>query len=279
MKLAQTPFVSLLFLLLVAPLGAAGWERSGVWNDNRAEVAVYDAERVVEGKIRKYQNQLIVTREDLRDDTLVKADDPKKQKTIRTFKLNLIDKFEADNYPYAFLTSVFVEAEDLRKVVKMTIGSQEWVGNIFKIYRGGELTWHSYKDGEATQTVRLELGENDYFEDQLVLALRGLPFKKDTSMKMRVWDSLANNQGVAPSVQDVVLTVADEETLRGRFGSLPTWKVVLQYPNGVDTYWFEKASPNVLVKMETRDGRKRLLYARARWSYWDKRLPKPNVLK
>jgi hypothetical protein len=34
-----------------------------------------------------------------------------------------------------------------------------------------------------------------------------------------------------------------------------------------------------LTKMETADGRKRLLYGRARWSYWDRRLPPPNVLK
>lgn len=279
MKISSAVLVLLTSSCLVAPVGAAGWGRDSLWNDNRAEVAIYDAERVVDGKTRKYQNQLIVTREDLREDTLVKANDPKKQKVMRAFKLNQVDKFDTDNYPQNYLTSVFVAADDLRHVLKITVGAQEWVGNVFKVYRDGNLTWYSYKDGEADQSARLELGENDYFEDQLVLALRGLAFKNDVSMKIRVWNSLATNEGVVPAVEDVVLTISEGEKVRGRFGSLPTWKVVLQYPNGSDTYWFEKASPNILVKMETRDGRKRLLYGRARWSYWDKRLPKPNVLK
>lgn len=272
----------LAFGLFVAPtalLWASSWGKNSLWNDGRAEVAVYDAERVVYGKPRKFQEQLVIVKEDLREDTWVKADDPKKQKTNRVFKINQIQKFDTENYPYSYLTSVFVEEGDVQKVVKLTVGAQEWCGNTFKMYRPGALEWHSYFDGESDQRVVLDMGENDFFEEQLVLSLRSLPFKKGWENKIRVLGFLSTNRGVAPALHDVIIKVEDEDLIRSHAGSLPSWRVVLQYPDGKDTYWFEKAAPNILTKMETRDGRKRLLYGRARWSYWDRRLPKPNILK
>ena len=285
MRTTEKLFVLLALALTASPVWAGAWAKNSLWNDGRAEVAVYDAQREVYGKIRKFQEQLIIVKEDLRADTLVKADDLKKQKTIRVFKLNQMQKFETENYPYSYMTSVFVKEDDLRHVVKISVGSQEWCGNTFKLYRSesgsdkGTLISNSYFDGEADQTLSLDLGPDGYFEEQLPLSLRELPFKKGYETKMKVWSSLTTNHGIAPEPHDVVLKIEDEETIHGHVGALPSWKVVLKYPNGSDIYWFEKAAPHVLTKMETRDGRKRLLYGRARWSYWDRRLPKPNILK
>jgi hypothetical protein len=99
------------------------------------------------------------------------------------------------------------------------------------------------------------------------------------SQKVRIWDSLGTNHGLVPTVKEAVITVTGEELIRSHAGSLPSWKVTVQRGSEVDAYWFEKAYPHVLTKMETMDGRKRLLYGRARWSYWDRRLPPPNILK
>lgn len=277
-----------LFLTVTIFLGSlafgGNWGKNSLWDDGRAEVAVYDAERVVYGTPRNFKEHLITVKEDFRSDTLVKADDPKKQKTWRVFKLNQVQKFETQNYPYGYLTSVFVREDPVQQVVKITVGAQEWCGNTFKSYKGspdgseGTLTWNSYFDGEADQSTELALGKDDYFEDQLPLSLRALPFKEGFEKKIRVWDFLTTNRGVSPMVNEVLLTVKGQELMRCHAGSLLCWVVTLKKAAGTDTYWFEVKEPNILVKMETSDGRKRLLYGRARWSYWDRRLPRPNIL-
>jgi hypothetical protein len=279
-------FIGLCVVLFLAlPLQAATWSRNKIWDDGRAEVAVYESQRFVYGKPRMFKEQLIVVKEDFRKDTLVKADDPKKQDTLRVFKLNQSQKLETENYPYSYLTSVFMAGDDLQKVVKLTVGSQEWCGNTFKVYKSavnnlqGELTWHSYFDGEADQTVTVNLEKDDYFDDQLPLVLRTLPFKPGFQKKIRLWDNLTTSHASPLNVVEATLTVEDGGEVRCRAGTLPSWKVTVQKPAGVDTYWFEKKEPNILTKMEAQDGRTRLLYGRARWSYWDRRLPAPNVLK
>jgi len=271
-------------VLVPAVLQAGNWGKNSLWNDGRAEVAVYNSERIVYGKPRAFTEHLITVKEDLREDTLVKADDLKKQKTIPVLKLNQVEKFDTENYPYSYLTSVFVKEAAVEQVVKLTVGSQEWCGNTFKIYKGnadgtgGTLSWNSYFDGEADQTMDMTLQKEDYLEDQLPLSLRALPFKDGFEKKIRVWDLLTTSHGLAPLVTEANLKVQGEEPIHCHAGSLACWIVRVQKAGKTDTYWFEKKEPNILVKMETSDGRKRLLYGRARWSYWDRRIPRPNIL-
>lgn len=270
---------------LAAPAaGAGGWGGSRLWNDGRAEVAVYDSERIVYGTKRVFREHLLTVREELRLDTLVKADQPKGQPTVSVLKLNQVQQFDTDNYPYRYLTSVFVRQDDVARLMKMTVGSQEWCGNTFKILTAsgaGQAMFEafSYFDGEAHARAELPVGENDYFEDQLPLSFRALPFKPGYSASIRLWNWQTTNRGDVPTAIEATVEVTAEEVIRTRAGSIPSWKVTVARPDGLDVYWFEKAFPNILVKMEMMDGRKRLLHGRARWSYWDRRLPEPAVLR
>lgn len=280
------PFsVFLIVLFCGGPVWASSWGKNNLWDDGRAEVAVYDAERIVYDAPRQFKEQLITVKEDLRADTLVKADEPKKQKVIRAFKLNQIQKFDTENYPYSYLTSVFVKEAPLSSVLKMTVGSQEWCGNTFKIFKqtgdgkSGSLTWYSYFDGEADGAYELQMAADDYFEDQLPLSLRELPFAPGYTKKIRLMETITTNHWKMSVPAEGVLKVVGEEVVRCYAGSIPAWQVAIERKaGGVDYYWFEKAYPHILVRMETQDGRKRLLRARTRWSYWDRRLPKPNIL-
>jgi len=271
--------------IMASPLGAGRWGKNRLWKDGRAEVAVYDSERVVNGQPRKFREQLIVIKEDFRVDTFVKADKPKKKETIKIFKLNVIQKFDTENYPYSYLTSVFVKDSPLDEVLKITVGSQEWLGNIFKIYKKkldgntGVLESHSYSDGKGDETETITLSANDYFEDQLPLSLRGLDFDGGGARPVRIWSSLTENRSERFTVQKATIQVKGEELVRCHAGSLPSWKVVINKESGEDIYWFSKKYPHILTKMVTHDGRSRFLYARSRWKYWDKRFPMPNVLK
>lgn len=153
---------ALLTMTALPPANAGNWGKNSLWNDGRAEVIVYDSERIVyEGK-RNFQEQLITVAEDLDEETLVKSDNPKKSKTIPVFKLNIIQKFETENYPYSYMVSMFVDKKNVRQVVKLTMSAQEWNGNTVKIYKktgplAGRLEWYSYFDGEADGAVDIQL--------------------------------------------------------------------------------------------------------------------------
>jgi len=275
------------FILLTSSgrLLAGPWGRGGPWGDKRAEVAVYDSERIVDDKPRKFQEQITIIKEDLNLDTSSKSDNSKKEKPIRVFRMNNIQNFDSQNYPTGFLTTVYMKEDSLKQIVKCVTSVQDWTGASFKTLQvstdgtRGALWWNSKSDGELENAVPLEIGKTDYFEDQLAFALREIPFKDGFETKIRVWGTFLDHRGTIPSVQVVNLRVESQDTVPCRAGSFPCWKVILKGDSGTDTFWFEKAEPHLLVKSESHDGHKRLLYARARWSYWDKRLPKPNILK
>jgi hypothetical protein len=282
------PFYRMGLCLAAAGVAATAQASSfkKLWNDGRAEVAFYDSEFVVDGKPRAFREQLITTKEQLRTDTLGRADNPKQQRVVDVFELDQVQRVDLENYPRNTLTSVFVQADDLQHLVKMSVSVQDWTGNAFKMLKtspaGDEATVLTYANqaGESDQSTELTLGQNAYIDDQLPLSLRDLPFKDGLEQNIKYWISLSSktNAGLYPMAAAAVLSVSGPEEVRSHAGALPCWLVTLKKAGGDDKYWFEKAEPHLLVKMQTADGRRRLLYGRARWSYWDKRIPRPNIL-
>ncbi|MDP6776950.1 MAG: hypothetical protein QGI83_09305, partial [Candidatus Latescibacteria bacterium] len=168
-----------LFLVSQAEAGDATWGSQKVWDDGLAEVAVYDATRTVYGKTRSFETVVITVKEDLNAAFHVKADPPYDDKQlIPAFKMNIVSKIQTENYPYRYLTSVFVSRSDVSRLIKMTVGSQEWCGNTFKLLKtwGGRpaLEYHSYWDGQGDGSFPLEWDASTLAEDQLVLSLRSL---------------------------------------------------------------------------------------------------------
>jgi len=257
----KRPALLLLVALSVAPYARADWD-GRVWNDKRAEVAVYDAEVLSDGKPRTFRETLLINREDAGKN--------------KVFKLNTVRQVEGANYPTSTVTTVIVDADNPERLLKIVMGAQDWGGNVFKTFAGGQLAWNA-PDGEKTVTLDVQPG--DLFEDALPLSLRGITFKEGLQSKARLWESLANNQSVEPRAVPIVISIVGEEAVNCRAGSLPSWKVAVEREGGAtDFYWFEKKDPRLLVKMQRADASKRLLVGRARWSHWDKRLPRPNVL-
>ncbi len=280
MKRALTLFV---LTALFAPAVRASWGDARLWDDGRAEVGFYDSERVDGDKARSFREQIIISQEDVRVDTLVKADNKKAQKTLRAFKMSQVVRYDTDNYPVTLLTTTFSPEDNPERPLKISVGAQDWDGNTFKMLTVREsekatLAWNSHFDGEADTSVELLIEPKDVFEDQLPLALRAMPLKEGFHTEFRLWATLTSNHGLEPTVSTAVVNVEGEELVRCHAGSLPSWKVTVARPTGTDTYWFEKAAPRILTRMETSDGRKRLLYGRARWMFWDHRFPRPNIL-
>ena len=269
------------------PVLEPSWIRDPLWDDGRAEVSLYDARRPQYGKSESYQAVFIVVKEDFDRELLVKADPPYEGKQlIPVLKLNAVHSYWTANYPYHFLASVFVRRDDPTALVKLTVGSQEWCGNTFKEVKlsGGrpELHAHTYFDGEGDTTRPLDLRPGDLFEDQLPLALRAMPFahalESGLEVRRRILPSLIGNNLRRPlDPVEAVIRVTGEETVATGAGRLAAWKVSVEMGELKQTWWFEKAAPHALLKMESSDGRAWLLKARARQPYWKEPTYRPEM--
>ncbi len=252
-----------------------GWAAAPVWDDGRAEVNTYAAHRVQYGKSRSYDAVLIVVKEDFNRKLYVKADPPFEGKPLLpVLKLNQIQNYLTENYPYHFLTSVFVQRYRPQRVVKLTNSSQEWCGNTFKELRAwgpkAELEYRSYFDGQGDGVQSLAMAAGDLFEDQLPVSLRALRFREGLRFRARLLPSLISNRVSPEEFQDAEIEIVGTAVVPTPAGNINAWKVSVRMPSGESTYWIEQAPPNALVKFVASDGRDWLLKSRERRAYWQR---------
>jgi hypothetical protein len=264
------------------PAFDSAWSRDALWDDGQAEVALYAAKRPQYGKLESYEAVFIVVKEDFDAKRLVKADPPYEgRELIPVLKLNAVHSYWTPNYPYHYLASVFVRRDNPAALVKLSVGSQEWCGNTFKLVKTTprpELTVHSYFHPEGDSTRPLDLRAGDLLEDQLPLALRSLAFAPGLELRRRVLPSLISNKlGHEPQFLDATITVVGEETLVTPAGRLAAWKVAVKFGEIRQTWWFEKAAPHTLLQMESSDGRAWILKARTRKPYWQAATYRPEM--
>jgi hypothetical protein len=259
------------------------WARDPLWDDGQAEVSLYEARRPQYGKIEAYEAVFIVVKEDFNNEFHVKADPPYENKTVLpVLKLNAVHSYWTNNYPYHFLASVFVRRDDPTRLVKLTLGSQEWCGTTFKEVRtwGAEpaLYFHTYWDGQGDGSHPLNLHPGDLLEDQLPLALRGLKFQEGLELHLRILPSLISNSQRGPlTFQDAILAVVGAEQVATGAGRFAAWKVSVKMGELEQTWWFEKAAPHRLLKMDSSDGRSWLLKAVTRKPYWSEPTYRPEM--
>ncbi|MFQ5723809.1 MAG: hypothetical protein ACE5G6_04895 [Terriglobia bacterium] len=251
------------------------WALDPLWDDGQAEVALYDARRPQYGKVETYEAVFIVVKEDFDPQLHVKTDPPYDgKKLLPVLKLNAVHSYWTANYPYHFLVSVFVRRDDPTRLVKQTVGSQEWCGNTFKEVKtwGGQpqLHFHSYFSGQADATRPLDLRPGDLLEDQLPLALRSLNFQPGAEVHRRILPSLISNnlRGSLDFVPSTITVAPREEAIRTPAGRFLAWRVTVEMGNLRQTWWFEKEAPHTMLKMESSDGRSWTLKARTRQPYW-----------
>ncbi len=260
----------------------AGWAQAPLWDDGQAEVALYAARRPQYGKLRDFETVLIVVKEDFNPAVYAKAEPPYQGRSLLgVLKLNLVQSYWTENYPYHFLTSVFVRRDDPTALVKLTQSSQEWCGNTFKEVKGwtrpAEFVFHSYWDDEGDGTRALELRPGDLLEDQLPLSLRGLRFSPGLEVRTRLLPSVISNKlGAAPRFVEATIRVVEREVVTTEHGRVPAWKVSVQAGKLSQTYWFGEEAPHTLLKMVSSDGREVSLKQVRRSRYWQAATYRPE---
>lgn len=244
------------------------WANNKFWYDGLAEVAVYQAQRKIYNKVRDFEYTYIAVAEDFNKEFTVKTDDYSRKDLFKVMKINAFCNIATDNYPYHFLTSIFLNFNTPWAITKMTNGSQEWCGNTFKEYLANgkniDLTYHSYWDNEGDG--KKEIASDVLFEDQLNYTLRSLNFKAGLTFNAKVLETQISSKVGKLNTFDAQFLVEDGRT---EITDKPSWKVTIKLDSDKqNTYYIAKAYPNVLLKQQTWDGRNLQLKKLSRYAYW-----------
>jgi hypothetical protein len=276
----------MVFVYTFSSIALAGsWGKKGLWKDKRAEVVLYDSEMNVLNETMKFKERIAVHREKVKIHQVNSEGRLSKGKKTNVLRMIISQNIQTKNHPINRLASLFVPVNNPQDVMMLTINTQDWMGNTFKRYlqyegkSGGVLETITDRKGGEDAMKEVLVDEETFFEEQLPLSLRALKFENGFEKTIYLVDELKSTGADDPQISSATLRVAGEELIRSYAGSIKSWKVVVIKPSGTDTYWFDKKYPNVMTKMETADGRKRLIHARSRWAFWDHRIPMPNILK
>lgn len=238
------------------------WADSSLWDDGKAEVAVYDATRTIYKKERRFEYTYITVSEDFNAKFRVKTDDYNRDDLYKVMKVNAFARIETDNYPYHFLSNLFFIRKNPLVLDKFTTSSQEWCGNTFKEFLNLDndilFRYHSYWDGEGDGEQKLP--QDILFEDQLNYTLRSLNFKNGLNFKAKVLSTQISSKVNGYVIYLANFTVSKADT---------AWKVTVKLDaQKTNEYVFAAAYPNMLLKQTTWDGRNLRLKKVSRYAYW-----------
>ena len=238
------------------------------WEDGLAEVATYEAERMVYKKKRTFEFTQITVKEEFNQAFSVKTDDYKRTDLFPVMKINQFCQIQTDNYPYHFLTSLFFRRDQPVALYKMTTSSQEWCGNTFKTIVDDGVNFvekfNSYWDGQGEG--HRDLRRDAVLEDALPYTLRALKFEQLPAFPLKVLDLQQTNKVTPPVYYEAQLrttaAIANDTPE-------PAWRVVVTLAPGKENeYWFAKKYPNILLRQTTWDGRTLRLKTTRRYAYW-----------
>lgn len=239
------------------------WAMDKIWEDGKAEVAHYDAEMTVYGKVRSFDNAYITVKEEFNEGFNVKTNDYQRDDLFSVMKVNKFGRFETENYPYHYLTSLFFKREKPEQLHKMTHTGQEWCGNTFKQFEltptGYAYDYNSYFDGYGDGKMEME-GVGLLWEDQLSYLLRATKFSDGLTFTKQVVDSQINTKTRTPNIYDAGFTVSDQDSV---------WQIRTVLEEGkINTYTFDKEYPHLMQSQTTWYGYNLKLNRVSRYQYW-----------
>jgi hypothetical protein len=264
---------------LAAPIGS-GPENilaGAMWDDGRAELSVYTGTTKRYGQDRPTIAHLVVVKEDLLRESLVKSDSgPIPGKTLTAVKLNFIADFPTGTYSYHQMATVMFDRANF-EVLKETMSHTEGCGITFVRIgpQHGALVHeaHSYWDGEADREVKIAWPAGTHmYQDALPVWLRqwvhdGAPDR------LTVWLMPPQISGQSPIENtrpvEARISRSDGGTVRVPAGAFATRAFAVTTAAGTDRYWFDAKFPYVLVRLETAAGRRLSLKKTQRLDYWN----------
>ena len=254
----------------VMPHFDENWGMNKYWEDGLAEVATYEAERVVYKKKRRFEYTLITVKEEFNQEFNVKTDDYQRVDLFPVMKVNEFCQIPADEYPYHYLTSLFFRRDQPVALYKMTSSSQEWCGNTFKAIVDDGVSFKEHYDSYWDQqgVGSRDLRRDVLVEDALPYTLRALRFNLKPAFDLVVMDLQQTSKATLPVYYKAHLVATEAAADEA---PAPAWRVAVQLASDKqNVYWFAKTYPNILLRQTTWDGRSLRLKGQRRFAYWPK---------
>ncbi len=282
------PAAALMLCALAAPGAAPG---SGVrpeevgsdplWDDGKAEISIYGGTTPRYGTDRPTSARIVVVKEDLLRDALVKSDaGPIPGRTREVLKLVFVAEFPTGSYFYRQAATTFLARPGL-EVLKENMSHFDNCGVTYVRVgpKNGRLTHeaHSYWEGEADREVPISWpGAMHTHWDALPLWLRQWAGEA-APPELKVWLLPGQIMGRSPientrPVQAIV-RVTDGGMLEVPAGRFASRKIAVTTPAGTDLFWFDRRSPHVLLRLETAAGSRLALQKTVRLDYWNHKAP------
>jgi hypothetical protein len=250
----------------VDPVGLAA---DAGWDDGLAEVARYRATRTIYDQPREYELVRVAVKEPW--DPL---QDVKRDGGVDAFKTVAVHEVPTGK-PYEYRQTLFVHVarSDARRLLSLTMGSQEWCGNTFVRWRvdGGGLrrAAHSYWDGEADWSD--DLPGDVWAEDQLAFTVRALdpaapPFEADL-----LPTTLGNKAPRTRPTRARVSVGAQDEEVVAPAGTFRCARFDVTAGERTLRYWVATGAPRrPLIRYEDGTGAG-VLASLERAAYWEKK--------
>ena len=257
-----------------------GFGTEALWDDGKAEVSRYEATLSRYGKRRSFELTLVAVKEAFDPRTHLKADDPD-QDDLQVFKLQTSFVMPTENYDYHMASSTFVKRAHPFVLIKLRTTSHELCGITTKhLDLRGEtpmLHTNSYFESEGIKDTPLPWPEGGVTEEQLLFAVRALPFEPGLSMPLHLLSRQLTSHAEPPQWRPGELKVAGPVQAAGPQGvEVAAWQVVVRLEGGEElVYEVEQAPPHRLLSHTGPDGFSLRLKASARWAYWDPSQPAP----
>lgn len=285
-----TILLSASFMLLACTFTAraasfsAELTHASLWDDGKAEVARYDASRIIYGEPRPYEMIRVLVSEPFDGEALVKADTQAGRAIVPVLKMHVVERVPTKNYDYHFATSYFIDRTAPRHVLKASYASFEWCGTTYKELRcpasasSNPDEWQfiasSYWDNEGQIEATPRLPQDVLFEDALPVLLRTLKLEEGESLALSVVPTMVSSHAKIPEAKPAMLTrLAPEGTLEaaGQSWALDQrlrYQLSYQESDATVSFEFAAESPHVLLGMEASDGRQAALRDVRRRAYW-----------
>ncbi|MBT8237177.1 MAG: septum formation inhibitor Maf [Croceitalea sp.] len=141
-------------------------EFKAYWYAGDAEITTYELEQARYGELRKGTAVMIFVTEPFLPQIQVKAEN-NDLANVPVLKLNATKNYLTGIYPYSIMSSTFYPVADNQHAIKTSLSIQEWCGHVYSQLNNRELfefTSHSYFEGEADQSFKLE---KSYLENEI----------------------------------------------------------------------------------------------------------------
>jgi len=250
----------------------------GRWDQGRAEIARYQARRVIYSRPQAYELIRIAVKERFDPAQGVKGEAPGSLDVIKTIAVHDTPTHRA--YRYRQQLVVQVPRLDPRQVLAASMSSQEWCGSTFvrlasrAAVKGLQRTIHSYFAGEGDQVDQVPVGT--VLADQVPFLVRAVHWQRTPKLELSLLPTLLSNHGQQSDPVAAVLERVAEEEITVPAGTFKCVHIrVLRTTSAgeaVDHYWVAKDAGRPLVKFQDATGEGELI-STAWEAYWEDPAP------